>query len=228
MSCRRLRRELVELVRFGEIDRRSAPHLEHLAGCRECREEVGFDRAFVQHMRTVLAERVDDASPSSAAWPIILARAQAGDRGLHAWLREHAVTFVGRLRTATAISAMAVAALLLVRTDITIPQAEAAPAPGGRTASQSLARYALGHGLSTTALAGGTAANIFLARQPDWQLADAQRPQIVMHPRRTGFPGVDASSVTTSETAEIEASTADEPVTNVPEVAPRPPMIPPG
>ncbi len=74
MSCRRIRRELLWLVRFGDLDAGSAPHLEHLAGCQGCRDEVGLDRALVRQLRTALAERIGDASPSPSAWEGVLAR----------------------------------------------------------------------------------------------------------------------------------------------------------
>jgi hypothetical protein len=74
MSCRRIRRELLWLVRFGDLDAGSAPHLEHLAGCQGCRDEIGLDRAMVRQLRTALAERIGDASPSPTAWEGVLAR----------------------------------------------------------------------------------------------------------------------------------------------------------
>jgi len=74
MSCRRIRRELLWLVRFGDFDIGSAPHLEHLAGCQDCRDEVGLDRALVRQLRTALAARIGDATPSPSAWDGVLAR----------------------------------------------------------------------------------------------------------------------------------------------------------
>jgi hypothetical protein len=74
MSCRRIRRELLWLVRFGDFDAGSAPHLDHLAGCQGCRDDVGLDRALVRQLRTALAARVGDASPSPSAWEGVLAR----------------------------------------------------------------------------------------------------------------------------------------------------------
>ena len=74
MSCRRIRRELLWLVRFGDFDAGSAPHLEHLASCRDCRDEVGLDRALVRQLRTALAARIGDATPSPRAWEGVLAR----------------------------------------------------------------------------------------------------------------------------------------------------------
>ena len=74
MSCRRIRRELLWLVRFGDFDAGSAPHLEHLASCQDCRDEVGLDRALVRQLRTALAARIGDATPSPSAWEGVLAR----------------------------------------------------------------------------------------------------------------------------------------------------------
>ena len=54
MSCRRIRRELIERFRFGELDGRSAPHLEHLRGCVECRDDVGLDRVVVRNLQRAL------------------------------------------------------------------------------------------------------------------------------------------------------------------------------
>lgn len=127
MSCSRLRRELVELFRFGGLDLRSAPHLEHLAECRPCRDEVGFDRALVQQLREALAERVAAASPSADAWSGILARAQAPESGWRGWLQSHGMVLVGRLRTATAVSAMALAVIIAAGTDVAIEVTDGAP-----------------------------------------------------------------------------------------------------
>ena len=66
MSCRRTCRELLWLTRFGEFGPSSAPHLEHLSGCRSCRDEVGFDRAMVQQLRLALAVRVTSDTPSES------------------------------------------------------------------------------------------------------------------------------------------------------------------
>ena len=137
MSCSRLRRELVELFRFGGLDVRSAPHLDHLAACRACRDEVGFDRALVQQLRVALAERVATAAPSPDAWSGILARAQAPESWWRAWLRAQSMVLAGRLRTATAVSAMALAVIVAAGTDVAIEVSDSVP--GTPSASDILA-----------------------------------------------------------------------------------------
>jgi hypothetical protein len=128
MSCKRICRELLWLARFGEFGPSSAPHLEHLAGCRQCRDEIGFDRALVQQLRTALAARIESEEPSPNAWESILQRAQAPDRGLASLLREHAAALASRLRTATAISAVALAGVIAVSTNVAITHPEAGSA----------------------------------------------------------------------------------------------------
>jgi hypothetical protein len=135
MSCGRLRRELVELFRFGGLDVRSAPHLEHLAECRECRDEVGIDRVLVQQLRVALAERIAGAAPPSAAWSSILARAQAPERGLRSWLRQHALVLIARFRTAATAATMALALVVAGASATGVHQGEALPtSPGDRSA----------------------------------------------------------------------------------------------
>jgi hypothetical protein len=75
VDCRRVARELIEFFRFGELDARSAPHLEHLEVCLACRQEVGLDRELVHQMRRALAARVDGHAPSPGAWLEIRRRA---------------------------------------------------------------------------------------------------------------------------------------------------------
>ena len=75
MSCRRVRRELLEHFRFGELDVRAAPHLDHLRGCVACRDDVGLDRSVVRNLQRALAERIADAAPSPTAFEAIRRRA---------------------------------------------------------------------------------------------------------------------------------------------------------
>lgn len=128
MSCRRICRELLWLARFGEFGPSSAPHLDHLAGCRGCRDEVGFDRALVQQLRVALAERIENASPSPSAWGVILERAQQPERGIRGFLNGRASALAARLRTATAITAMALAGIIATSTHVTITHPEAGSA----------------------------------------------------------------------------------------------------
>ena len=128
MSCARVCRELLELSRFGELDVRSAPHIEHLVDCRACRDVIGLDRALVQQLRVALQARIDGASPSSAAWDGILRRTQRPEAGLSAWFRRRSALVLSRLRTATAVSATALAVLIASSTQVGIQQ-HAAPSP---------------------------------------------------------------------------------------------------
>jgi hypothetical protein len=128
MSCRRICRELLWLARFGEFGPSSAPHLDHLAECRHCRDEVGFDRALVQQLRLALAERVEQAAPSPSVWGVILERAQEPERGLRGFLRGRAGALASRLRTATAITAMALAGIIATSTHVAITHPQAGSA----------------------------------------------------------------------------------------------------
>ena len=125
MSCRRISRELLWLARFGEFGPSSAPHLDHLVHCGNCRDEVGFDRALVRQLRLALAERVQHANPSPAAWGVIRERAQTPERGIAGFLHFHAAALAARLRTATAITAMALAGIIATSTHVAITQPEA-------------------------------------------------------------------------------------------------------
>jgi hypothetical protein len=120
MGCGRTRRELLWLARFGELGPSSAPHLDHLAACRGCRDEVGFDRALVEQLRAALAERIADQEPSPGSWSLILERALAPETGLGGFLRGHAVSIAARLRLATAVSAMALAGIIATSTQVVI------------------------------------------------------------------------------------------------------------
>ncbi|MEO6577285.1 MAG: hypothetical protein ABIO99_00065 [Candidatus Limnocylindria bacterium] len=129
MRCRRICRELLWLARFGEFGPSSAPHLDHLSQCGGCRDEVGFDRALVQQLRRALAERIAaEEGPSPSAWATILERAVAPERGLWAFIDRHAAVFAIRLRTATAVTAMALAGIIATSTHVAITHPEAGSA----------------------------------------------------------------------------------------------------
>jgi hypothetical protein len=118
MRCRRIRRELLWLARFGEFGPSSQPHLDHLAGCRACRDEVGFDRAMVEQLRIALAERIAHASPSPRAFERILARTQRPEPRPAARLLGWSSALVGRLRFATAMAGTGLALVAALNMDI--------------------------------------------------------------------------------------------------------------
>ncbi len=118
MRCRRIRSELLWLARFGEFGPSSAPHLEHLSRCRECRDEIGFDRALVQQLRAALLERSQAAAPSPDAWGVILRRSQQpeprrGERVL-GWFG----LLAARLRVATAMAGTGLALVLALNMQV--------------------------------------------------------------------------------------------------------------
>jgi len=132
MTCRRICRELVWMTRFGELGPKSQPHLDHLAGCASCRDEVGFDRALVQQLRVALARRVADANPSPTAWERIRARAQAPERAPVVRIFEWSSTLLARLRTATAMAGTGLALLLALNMQIVPGALPPSGASGGR------------------------------------------------------------------------------------------------
>lgn len=118
MRCRRICRELLWLARFGEFGPSSQPHLDHLAGCRGCRDEVGYDRAMVEQLRIALARRLENASPSPTAWEGILARAQAPEPAAVVRVWAWSAGLVGRVRWATAMAAPGLALVLALNMEI--------------------------------------------------------------------------------------------------------------
>ena len=118
MRCRRICRELLWLARFGEFGPSSQPHLDHLAGCRACRDEVGFDRAMVEQLRIALAHRIEHANPPSSAWEGILARTQLPEPAPAVRLWTWSTSLVGRLRWATAMAGTGLALVLALNMDI--------------------------------------------------------------------------------------------------------------
>lgn len=196
MSCRRVRRELLDTVRFGELGPGSAAHLDHLAGCRACRDDVGFDRALVAQLRRALAARLEPFSPPSRAWYAILAEAQRPEprAGVWAW----SAAFVGRLRTATAMAGTGLALLLALNMEV-VPVTPAAPAPAveaEEVALQPVPRLATGRttlvALANLSDAIGSGASS--VPDPELQLMHADT-------RVAPRPRVDDSSPTSSDSA---------------------------
>ena len=118
MTCRRICRELLWSVRYGELDASSEPHLEHLAGCGSCRDEVGFDREMVRQLRAALADRVDGLAPSPTAWEGIVRRTQAPEPWRWATWWSRSLGLIGRLRTATAMAGTGLALVLALNTQV--------------------------------------------------------------------------------------------------------------
>ncbi len=118
MRCRRIRRELLWLARFGELGPSSQLHLDHLAGCQGCRDEIGYDREMVRRLRAALVARIEGMSPSAAAWEGILERAQAPEPSRLSvwWVRSTSI--VGRLRTATAMAGTGLALVLALNMEV--------------------------------------------------------------------------------------------------------------
>lgn len=174
MSCRRICRELVELFRFGELDRRSAPHLEHLANCRGCRDEVGVDRELVERLRFTLAQRVENAGPSGSAFAAILARAQSDEpRGWRRWVQLNPRLLADRLGAASAVAVVGLAVLLSASTQFDIVQ-DFADSSGERSFNEApAARFA---GLRSSRAAEAERTNGAAAS------ASAFRPRLVISP----------------------------------------------
>lgn len=158
MKCRRTRDELLWLARFGEFGPSSQPHLEHLAACRRCRDEVGYDREMVRLLRSALAQRIQGMEPSPMAWDAILRGVQSPEPGrVGAWLARFGAV-AARLRTSTAMAGTGLALLLALNMEVipvaTPPTTDAAPEaaatalqqvpriPTGRTSLVVLARRA--------------------------------------------------------------------------------------
>lgn len=116
--CGRICRELLWLARFGELGPSSQPHLDHLASCRQCRDEVGFDRAMVEQLRVALAARIEAANPPSTAWEGILRRARTPEPAPATRIWEWSAAVLGRLRVATAMAGTGLALVLALNTQI--------------------------------------------------------------------------------------------------------------
>jgi hypothetical protein len=122
MSCRRVRRELLDQLRFGTVDRRSSASIDHLVGCPSCREEIGIDQALVRQLRRALLARVEGAAPSPRAWEAIRARALAEEsvQGHGVPSRAGWFTRFGRLSLqGSALRALATAGALAVMVFVT-------------------------------------------------------------------------------------------------------------
>ena len=141
MSCRRIRRELLWLVRFGDFDAGSAPHLEHLANCQDCRDEVGIDRALVRQLRTALAARIGDATPSPSAWDGVLARMRQPEPRA---ARPRTSRLAAFLRAGSAVAGASLA--LVVALNLEMAPIGAAPSPDTSSVGAVTTSASPGHG----------------------------------------------------------------------------------
>ena len=218
MRCRRIRRELLWLARFGEFGPSSQPHLDHLAGCGACRDEVGYDREMVRQLRIALAERIEQMQPSSSAWEAILERAQAPEPGRLATWWSRSIGVVARLRTATAMAGTGLALLLALNMEV-LPAAPADAAidgdsiqlvevprlPTGRTALVVLVRqshaYEAPRPDPESALTGADARISPREAVPQSaSVAPAPAVQVVFRPQQSPEPdGIRASNASSGE-----------------------------
>ncbi len=173
MSCRRICRELLSFVRFGELGPRSQPHLDHLADCESCRDEIGYDREMVQQLRMALAARVEGMDPSPQAWERILRRAQAPDpEPADSWLGRLGAAALRR-RTTTAMAGTALALVLALNMEVvsvmpgitTDASMEAVTTDSSLTSSQRWARPSASNTDTTVAEAVGPRSVVI--SQPD-------------------------------------------------------------
>lgn len=127
MSCNRVRRELLWMSRFGELGPDSGEHLDHLAACRTCRDEIGFDREMVRQLRRALAVRIEGMEPSARAWEQVRVLAQQPERRGFPWPWRRPVDTLAVRRTLTAMAGTGLAVVLAFNTDVvpvSIPRAE--------------------------------------------------------------------------------------------------------
>jgi anti-sigma factor RsiW len=186
VSCGRVRREILDTVRFGEIGPGSSPHLEHLSRCAACRDEVGFDRALVAQLRRALEARVDPLTPPSRAWSAILRETQRPARRTSVW--GWSASPVDRLRTATAMAGTGLALLVALNMEVVPAAAPSAPPvdrtddvtlqqiprmPTGRTALVALANLSEERG-ALSQLGPDPERQL---TQPDARVAPRERPQ---------------------------------------------------
>ncbi len=211
MSCRRVCRELLWLARFGEFGPSSQPHLDHLAGCRHCRDEVGFDRAMVQQLRIALAERIEGAAPSANAFQAILERTQQPEprRWSVTW-----TTMLSRLRFATAMAGTGLALVLALNMEVVRVDVPGTDAPRVEEATlQQVPRMPTGR-TTLAALAHHEAYGAATARRPDPEASlmwGATQPQ----PPSSGLQGAadDAADggVEAAEAPRVELRVAFQP-----------------
>ena len=138
MSCHKVARELIERFRFGPLDRRSAPHLEHLETCARCREEVGLDRAFVLQLQRALRERVEGAEPATS-WSTVRARAIAESGTPLSWRAR--LLGVGQALRVAGAGALVALVLVISRAQLDAPRGHPAASTLGRMGHVQVASF---------------------------------------------------------------------------------------
>ena len=100
--------------------------------CQDCRDEVGLDRALVRQLRTALAARIGDATPSPRAWEGVLARMRQPEPSV---TRPWTSRLAAFLRAGSAMAGASLA--LVVALNLEMAPIGAAPSPdvGAVTAS---------------------------------------------------------------------------------------------
>jgi anti-sigma factor RsiW len=224
MSCRRICRELLWSVRFGELDVSSEPHLEHLAGCGACRDEVGFDREMVRQLRAALSARVDGMAPSATAWEGILRRTQAPEPGRWAALWSRSLGVVVRIRTATAMAGTGLALVLALNTQVSSiagPASTQPAAPSHRSSVTDGGRWAQAERSRRLASEQAQAPSTLADPQPLVLLPPPRQTLAVIEPAFQAGPGeLGNLEIAISASSSPPSAEPDEPVVET--------LVPPG
>lgn len=170
MSCHRVRRALLWMTRFEEFGPDSELHLDHLAGCRACRDEIGCDRELVRQLRAALAARVDGMEPSPAVWDQVRVLAQQPERRRFRWPWRRLGDALGAARSMAAMAGTGLALVLALNTQVvtvTLSPSDA-PTPGVQSQRTSGVPSAWDRlPLSGAAAGGGGGTTLNLTAQPD-------------------------------------------------------------
>lgn len=132
MSCRRVRRGLLSMTRFGEFGPDSERQLDHLAGCQACRDEVGCDRHTIRLLREALEARVEGMEPSSLAWEQVRTRAQQPEPASPRWPWRRLADVMVFGRTLTAVAGTGLALVLALNTQVVTVTQPRQEAPSAR------------------------------------------------------------------------------------------------
>lgn len=215
MSCHRARRALLGMTRFGEFGPDAHVHLDHLAGCHPCRDEVGCDRELVRQLRAALAARVDGMEPPATVWDQVLALAQQPEQSRFRWPWRRGAA-LGASRSLTAMAGTGLALVLALNTQVVTVTTSPTDAPSPLA------------GVPTT---GVVSSWDRLPRLVDGEVAVEARTTLILvaAPDPAGVVGsVDAGAVTAAVNAPEVEEPAPPPATETFVVAlPLPPEPPP-